>query len=151
MASAAKSHNTSPETVEALKRDGILSLELQAAIQSARGKHDGAVALLRQATSAEDALAYAFGPPEIDKPSHELLGEELLLLKRGTDARVEFQKALHTAPRRPMALRGLARADYAAGFQAEAITTWRELADIWHGADNGMPGLDEARRTRAQK
>jgi tetratricopeptide (TPR) repeat protein len=147
VASAAKSHDTNPETVEALKRDGVLDLELQAAIQSARGKHDDAVTLLRQATSAEDAMAYAFGPPEIDKPSHELLGEELLLLKRGADARVEFHKALRSTPRRPMALRGLARADESAGLAVEARATWRELADVWHAADAAFPGLDEARRS----
>lgn len=149
VAGAAKSRNTSPETVEDLKRDGILDLELQAAIQSARGKHDEAVVLLRQATGTEDAMAYAFGPPEIDKPSHELLGEEFLLVKRDADARVEFLKALRTTPRRPMALRGLARADEGVGLAAEARATWRELANIWHAADAAFPGLDEARRNAA--
>ena len=39
----------------------------------------------------------------------------------------------------------LARALESAGMTAEAHATWRSLAGVWHGADAGLPGLDEAR------
>ena len=53
-------------------------------------------------------MAYAFGPPNVDKPSHELYGEVLLSMKRYTAAEHEFQMALGRAPGRAMARRGLA-------------------------------------------
>jgi tetratricopeptide (TPR) repeat protein len=146
---AARAHDTSPATKERLTRAAALYLELEAAIRSGEGKHEEAVTLLRLATSDEDRMAYAFGPPQIDKPSHELLGEELLLLKRPSEARTEFQEALKTTPRRPLALRGLALASERAGMPREAQAAWRELADVWHAADPGHPGLAEARRKGA--
>jgi hypothetical protein len=39
----------------------------------------------------------------------------------------------------------LARAQETAGLTAEAHATWQSLAEVWHGADSGLPGLDEAR------
>lgn len=149
IAAADKSHDTQPERIEALKRLNALELELRGSLQSAAGKHDEAIALLRQATRVEDGMAYAFGPPEIDKPSHELLGEELLLAKRPADARMEFQKALQATPLRPLALRGLARSCEAAGLAAEAKVAWAQLAGVWHGADGSLAGLDDARRKSA--
>ena len=146
IAAAKARHDASPLRVESEKRAGILDLELQAAIQSADNHRDQAVALLRRATALEDKLAYAFGPPMVDKPSHELLGEELLALHRGPEARTEFQRALKTMPRRPLALRGLALADEASGDAHGASATWRDLASIWHLADPTWPGLEVARQ-----
>ncbi|MGH7592243.1 MAG: hypothetical protein ACRELE_00075 [Gemmatimonadales bacterium] len=144
-----RAHDTQPATVQALRRLEVLDLELQALIQSDAGKHDVAIGLLHRATGVEDGMAYAFGPPEIDKPSHELLGEELLLAGQPAAAGIEFQKALTTTPLRPLALRGLARADDAAKLPAGGKSTWRQLAGVWHGADASLPGLDEARRKGA--
>ena len=96
-------------------------------------------------------MPYAFGPPYVDKPSHELLGEALLQLGRGKEAVVEFRRTLKDTPLRPIALRGLARALASAGMTAEAHATWRSLADVWHGADAGLPGLDEARLRRSRE
>jgi tetratricopeptide (TPR) repeat protein len=145
-AAAKQRGDASPLRVQSEMRARVLDLELQAAIQSAANNHDEAVALLRRATPIEDQMAYAFGPPGVDKPSHELLGDELLILKQGAAARKEFQLALKTAPRRPTTLRGLALADEAAGLPAEATSTWRQLASIWHLAEATLPGLDAARR-----
>lgn len=145
-AAASSRHDAAPERIESEKRAAVLALELQAAIRSAENAHEDAAALLRKATTIEDGMAYAFGPPQIDKPSHELLGEELLILKVGAVARTEFQRSLKTAPRRPTSLRGLALADEASGLPDEATATWRELVSIWHSADAAFPGLDVARR-----
>ena len=90
-------------------------------------------------------MPYAFGPPYVDKPSHELLGEALLQFGKAKDATIEFRRALKDTPLRPIALRGLARGLESAGTAAEAHATWRSLADVWHGADAGLTGLDEAR------
>ena len=146
LAEAKKADDTQPETTQALQRLHVLDLELQAVIRSVAGKHEAAIALLRQAAQIEDGMAYAFGPPEIDKPSHELLGEELLLAGRPANARTEFLSALKVTPLRPLALRGLARAGEAAGMAAEAKAAWSQLAGVWHAADASLPGLDEARK-----
>jgi tetratricopeptide (TPR) repeat protein len=145
VARATKARDTAPETIEDQKRARVLDLELQALIALGEAKGEPAVALLREAAAVEDGMAYAFGPPYIDKPSHELLGETLLQLGRGREAVAEFRKALQGMPRRPLALRGLARALDAAGPQAEATATWKSLAEIWHGADASLVGVEEAR------
>jgi tetratricopeptide (TPR) repeat protein len=145
IARAAKAHDTSPETIQDQKRASVLDLELQGLISLGSGKQDVAITLLHQATVIEDSMPYAFGPPYVDKPSHELLGEALLQLGRWKDAVAEFRRSLKDTPLRPLALRGLARAQESAGMTAEAQATWRSLADVWHGADAGLPGLDEAR------
>jgi len=142
---AAKANDTSPETIQDQKRTEALELELRGLIALSDGKQDQAIALLRSSTTIEDSMPYAFGPPNVDKPSHELLGEALLQLGRATDAVAEFRRTLKDTPLRPVALRGLARAEEAAGMTDEAHATWQSLAAVWHGADPGWPGLDEAR------
>jgi tetratricopeptide (TPR) repeat protein len=145
IARAGKAHDTSPETIQDQKRAQVLDLELQGLISLGGGKDDAAITLLRRATAVEDSMPYAFGPPYIDKPSHELLGEALLQLGRGKEAIAEFRRSLKDTPLRPVALRGLAQAQESAGMTAEAHATWRSLAGVWHGADSGLAGLDEAR------
>lgn len=145
IALARMAHDTSPETIQDLKRAQALDIELQGAIALNDGKQDAAITLLRRATAVVDSMPYAFGPPYVDKPSHELLGEALLQAGRGNDAIAEFRRALKETPLRPNALRGLARAQESAGLTAESHATWRSLAEVWHGADSGLPGLDEAR------
>ena len=88
----------------------IMEKELRALLRLADGAADDAVALLREATALEDAMPAEFGPPDVVKPSHELLGETLLGLGRSREAADEFTRALRLAPGRALALRGLARA-----------------------------------------
>jgi tetratricopeptide (TPR) repeat protein len=64
--------------------------------------------LLRQAVGLEETLPIAFGPPTIDKPTHELLGEFLLRRDRKEEARAEFKKALALTPGRRLSAQGLA-------------------------------------------
>lgn len=48
----------------------------------------------------------AFGPPIIDKPTRELLGEFLLRRDRKDEAHAEFEKALAGTPGRRLAVQG---------------------------------------------
>jgi tetratricopeptide (TPR) repeat protein len=70
--------------------------------------------LLRQAVLLEDKLPMAFGPPVIDKPTHELLGEFLIRRSRTVEAHQEFERTLARTPGRRTAERGL-EASAAAG------------------------------------
>jgi tetratricopeptide (TPR) repeat protein len=92
-------------------RPQIFLLEGRGLLAELNGDLPGAEKLLRQAVDLEQTLPIAFGPPEIDKPTHELLGEFLLRRHRYDEARTEFQKALARTPRRRLAEEGLAAAE----------------------------------------
>jgi tetratricopeptide (TPR) repeat protein len=121
----------------------ILEKELRAVLRLADSAPDEALALLRKATELEDALPVDFGPPEVVKPSHELLGEVLLGLRRPADAQAEFVRALALAPRRSLSLLGLVRSARAAGDQETAAQASSELRRVWHAAEPELPGLAE--------
>jgi len=74
------------------------------------GRADEGLASLREAAQAESALPVEFGPPAIEKPGWELLGDELLRLGRRDEARAAYERALAAAPGRRLAAEGLARA-----------------------------------------
>jgi tetratricopeptide (TPR) repeat protein len=120
-------------------RAAILQQELQAMIAAAEGRRDEAIALLRKAAEAESAMPFEYGPPFIDKPTEELLGEVLLEAQRPKDAREAFERALVRTPQRTQSLLGLVRAARAAGDNAAAQETAAKLRGIWHRAD-AIPG-----------
>ncbi len=101
-----------PDDVEYRSRLEVLSLELEAAARLAAtpAEVDSAVVLLRRATRVEDSMAFAFGPPTVDEPSHEMLGDVLLRMRRFSEATREFEDALRRAPGRASARRGLQQA-----------------------------------------
>jgi hypothetical protein len=84
----------------------VLAAELEALLLWHRGKRDEAVARLRDLANEEDSFAAEYGPPDIVKPTHELLGELLLELKRPAEAQAQFVRALELAPGRSPALLG---------------------------------------------
>jgi len=117
-------------------RTAILRQELQAMIDVAEGKHDDAIALLRTSAEAENAMPFEYGPPFIDKPTQELLGEVLLGAQHPKEAREAFEKALVRTPQRTQALMGLSRAMRSAGDTLTAQETVAKLRAIWHSADS---------------
>jgi tetratricopeptide (TPR) repeat protein len=128
----------------------ILEKELRASARAADGATDEAATLLREATGLEAALPLEFGPPDVVKPTHELLGELLLSQGKAAEAQQEFTRALSLTPRRPLSLLGLARSATAAGDSAVAVQAWADLRTIWRGADPDAPGLDEVTRQSAR-
>ena len=102
--------NTPANNGEAIATRGwahVLERQLSALIQLSDGDTDSGIATLKEAAEIEDKLPYEFGPPFIDKPSYELLGEALLSANQRNAARTAFQKALTRTPGRGAALRGL--------------------------------------------
>jgi tetratricopeptide (TPR) repeat protein len=87
-------------------RPEIFLLEAHGLLAEQEGDLAGAEKLLRQAVGLEEGLPIAFGPPTIDKPTHELLGEFLLRRGRKEDAHSEFEKALAITPGRRLAEQG---------------------------------------------
>jgi len=102
---------------------------------------------MRDAAALEDRMPAEFGPPPDVKPAHELFGEMLLEAGRAAEAQREFARALALAPKRALSLLGLGRAAAAAGDRATAAQAYREVREIWHRADPGLPGLAEASRS----
>jgi len=139
------SRSTDPETIEFRKDVRAMRLELQGMIAVKGGAVDSGLALLKRATEVEDSTAAAFGPPSIDEPTYEALGEQLLAAGHPKEAMIAFRVALQRAPRRTPALLGLARAAKKAGDDSTATQTYRELVEIWHAADADLPALNEAR------
>ena len=88
-------------------RPDIVLLEARALIAERENDLTGAEKLLRQAVALEETLPIAFGPPTIDKPTYELLGEFLLRRGRKDESRAAFQRALARNPGRRLPLAGL--------------------------------------------
>ena len=87
-----------------------------------------------------------FGPPDVVKPSHELLGEVLLQSGKAAEAQREFTRALEMAPGRARSLLGLGRAALAAGDKPAARKALEELERVWHSADAQLPEVAELNR-----
>ncbi|MFN8176306.1 MAG: hypothetical protein U0167_00065 [bacterium] len=117
------------------RRAAILEEQLQGVILAAEGKGDAAVALLTKAAEEEAGIPPAFGPPLVDRPASEALGEVLLALQRPKEAMAAFHRALDRAPRRTPALMGLARAAEAARDDASAAAARATLRENLHAAD----------------
>ena len=85
--------------------------QLHAAITASEGKPEDAIKEMHQVAAREDALPLEFGPPNIEKPTDEMLGELLLQLKRPAEAREAFQAALARNPGRKLSLEGLGQTE----------------------------------------
>ncbi len=127
----------------------ILATQLKARMLWARGNREEAIALLSRSGTMEDTLPAEFGPPDIVKPTHELLGDYLLAVQRPAEAQREFQRALELAPGRAAALFGLLRASQAAGDSGEADRALAQVAQKWAGADSDLPEVAELKRLRS--
>ena len=125
----------------------IQKLQLQAAILSAEGHGDQAVAMAQRAVAIGGELPYAFGPPSPEKPSYELLGELLLKENRNSPARAAFEASLQRAPQRTESLLGLARAQSAMGDKAAAAQTYSQLLEIWKNADPDYVAREDVQRS----
>jgi tetratricopeptide (TPR) repeat protein len=123
----------------------ILQDDLAGLLAVEQGKLDSGVESIRRAALNYEALPFDFGPPVPIKPPHELLGEQLLKQGKAGAARVAFETALKSAPRRTLSLLGRARAESASGDTSAASATYKQLLEIWHTADADLPELAEAR------
>jgi tetratricopeptide (TPR) repeat protein len=83
--------------------------QLDALLLLKRGRTKEALALLSEAAAGERAIPMEFGPPSLDKPANELLGEVLLELGRAQEACEAFQAAQVLAPGRGQSLLGLSK------------------------------------------
>jgi tetratricopeptide (TPR) repeat protein len=116
-------------------RSAVLESEIRALVLRADRRTDEALKLLREAATVEDAMPVEFGPPFVDKPAHELLGDLLLADGQASEAVAEYRTALTHAPNRAASLLGLARAAARAGDVAASSDAYAQLNEIWRRAE----------------
>ncbi|HEX9162897.1 MAG TPA: hypothetical protein VF980_14425 [Thermoanaerobaculia bacterium] len=105
------------------ERVAVVLMEIDALQSIAAGKHAEAIALLRKTVDAEEAMAFQFGPPAVEKPAVELLADELLATGRTAEAEESYRAALRRTPGRTRALEGLFAAQKALGKNEDAART----------------------------
>ncbi|MGZ8336230.1 MAG: hypothetical protein ACXWU1_06175, partial [Allosphingosinicella sp.] len=95
------------------RRAEIVLRQAEALDRLAAGDAEAGLAVLRAAAATERDIPAEFGPPLVEKPSAELLGDQLVRLGRREEAARAYADALRLAPGRRLSLAG-------AGPQAEA-------------------------------
>lgn len=78
----------------------VMQWTLRAMIERKRGDLIKAIDHAQRAVALEDAAPAPFGPPDVLKPSHELLGELLAAAGRCDEAKEAFRKSLLRTPNR---------------------------------------------------
>ena len=91
------------------KRQDIILAQARGLEALASGKREAGLAALHKAAELERVMAPDFGPPLVEKPSFELLGEELLAAGRTKEATEAFRQALKMAPGRRISSAQLAK------------------------------------------
>jgi len=89
------------------RRPEVLELQLEGLTLIAGGDDAEGLDRIEAAAALEAQLPFTYGPPAIDKPSHELLGELWLKAGRMEEAALAFETALSRTPGRVPAIRGL--------------------------------------------
>lgn len=121
----------------------VMRREIEGLLAVAGGDADAGVALLEEAADLESQLPLMFGPPNVGKPTLELLGEALLAQERYDESVDAFERQLARTPRRANTLRGLAKAQEGAGQQEAASRTYEQLAEVWKKADVNVGGYGD--------
>jgi predicted negative regulator of RcsB-dependent stress response len=88
-------------------REKVVLQQARALERIASGNVEEGVALLREAAEWEAAIPAEFGPPLVEKPTRELLGDVLLRLGRKAEAAAAYEAALIATPGRRLSVRGL--------------------------------------------
>lgn len=98
--------NRSMPTLADLQKTEVMELQLKA--MQAWMKKDAATTekYLKQATALETSSTYAYGPPNVVKPSYEMYGEWLLQMNRPKEALLQFEKSLESAPNKLLSIKG---------------------------------------------
>jgi tetratricopeptide (TPR) repeat protein len=113
---------------------GVAAEVLAARIAGEQGRHDDAVAHLREAVVREDALTYDEPPPWYHSTRNQL-GESLLAAGRAAEAETVFRDDLRSLRENGWSLEGLERALQAQGRSAEANAAAARFVRAWQHAD----------------
>jgi len=112
----------------------VASIVVGARLSAAQGRHDEAIAALRDAVAKEDRLEYD-EPADWFVPVRHLLGAELLRAGNAAQAETVYREDLQRHPENGWALYGLARSLEAQGKTEESAAVERRLGQAWKDAD----------------
>lgn len=129
-AELARQEETAPGDLLYLERLRVMDRELMAAVAMARGEREAAIAHAGAASQLEGAMPFSFGPPFVDLPAAEYLGELLLAAGRYEEAAAAFATQLERTRLKARALQGLAEAQARSGNEAEARYNRLQLEQI---------------------
>jgi len=118
-----------------LDRARVMVDELRALEAALAGDGKAAIAAAKIAHEREMTMPPAFGPPFVDLPAAELLGELQLRFDHPEAALHSFKQALELAPGRSRALTGIIQAARAANRPHAAQRALQILCDQWQGKD----------------
>jgi tetratricopeptide (TPR) repeat protein len=85
---------------------------------------------LKKSAEMEDSLSYSYGPPFIQKPTHELYAEWLVAQQRPEEALEQYDRTLKRATKRVMTLEGKQKAASLSGDESLAQEIAQMIADI---------------------
>ncbi|MGH9816760.1 MAG: hypothetical protein ACRD6I_11835, partial [Candidatus Acidiferrales bacterium] len=133
------------DDADAAKSVEIMAATVSATLSAARGEHKRAIETMQRAVTMEEEMAPPAGPPDLIKPSHEVLGEILLASGDAKRAGKQFARSLERHPKRTRSLIGAARAASASGNSANAAAYYTKLLEVWKYADTQIAEMREAR------
>lgn len=128
-----RQEETAPGDLLYLERLRVMQQELSALAAMAHGDLAGAVAQAEEASRIEGSMPFSFGPPFVDLPAAELLGELLLASGQEADAAAAYELQLQRTRLKARALEGLVAALEAEGRSAEAAYQLSRLQQIRQG------------------
>jgi tetratricopeptide (TPR) repeat protein len=124
-----------PTDLVYLDRLNVLDLEMQATIEYAQDNPQQALTHAREASRLEGEMPFAFGPPFVDLPSAELLGNILLSTGYYDEAIEAFETQAQRTRLKTLPMLSQSRAEKARGNLAAASQLRERLASIWVNAD----------------
>jgi tetratricopeptide (TPR) repeat protein len=107
LASAEHHHSMNPSQ---RIRAEVMVQQADALLLVAEGKSAEAIAMLEKTAKSETSMPFEFGPPVVEKPTYELLGDELLATGRTAEAAAAYRAALERTPGRMATVEGLRQA-----------------------------------------
>lgn len=97
----------SPDDEQLMPWADLMLSQAEAVAALASGKQGEGMAMLRKVAERESALPALFGPPILQKPSWELLGDELLTIGDRAGAAAAYRQSLKLQPGRRLSVAGL--------------------------------------------
>jgi hypothetical protein len=64
----------------------------------------------KKSIAIENSISYSYGPPSIQKPTHEMYADWLLAQTRKEEATIQYELALKNGPGRMLVLKGIENA-----------------------------------------
>jgi tetratricopeptide (TPR) repeat protein len=120
-------------------------------LMQAQGKHDEALAMMRDAADAEDKTEKSIVTPGPLAPAREFYGTMLLERGMGAEALAQFEAVLQKEPNRFNAFAGAAESAKRLGDTTKARTYSEKVVTLASGEDSTRPAVAAARQLLANR